>query len=128
MIRMLINVGLTLLANALGLIVAAWALDDMTLTFGALIIAVVIFTVVYALAQPFLTQMAISRAPRLRGGVALVATLVALIITSLLTDNLSISGGLTWVEASVIVWLVSLIGAWLLPILIVKEKVQEKRG
>ncbi|MDF1604168.1 phage holin family protein [Nocardioides sp. YIM 152315] len=128
MIRMLIGVGITLLGNALGLIVAAAVLDDMTLTVGALVVAVVIFTVVYALAQPFLTQMALSKAPALRGGVALIATLVALVVTTLLTDDLSISGALTWIEATVIVWIVSLLGAWLLPAILIKKKVEEKRA
>jgi putative membrane protein len=127
MIRMLLGVVLTLLANALGLLVAAWVLEDMTITASAFLVAVVIFTVCYALAQPFLTQMALSRAPALRGGVALIATLVALVITTLVTDDLSISGALTWLEATVIVWIVSLLGAWLLPALFIKKKVEERR-
>ena len=127
MIRMLISLLLTLLGNALGLLVAAWVLDDMTMTAGAFVVAVLIFTVCYALAQPFFTQMALSKAPALRGGVALIATLVALIITTLLTDDLSISGALTWIEATVIVWIVSLVGAWLLPAVFLKQKVEERR-
>lgn len=128
MIRMLINIGVTLLANALGLLVAAWVLTDMKVTVEGFVIAVVIFTVCYALAQPFLTQMALSRAPKLRGGVALVATLIALILTTLITDGLEIDGALTWLEATVIIWLVSLIGAWLLPMWLIKERIEEKRG
>ncbi|MFC7496031.1 MULTISPECIES: hypothetical protein [unclassified Nocardioides] len=128
MIRMLISLLLTLLGNALGLLVAAWVLEDMTITASAFVVAVLIFTVVYALAQPFFTQMALSKAPALRGGVALIATLVALIVTTLLTDDLSISGALTWIEATVIVWIVSLLGAWLLPALFLKKKVEERRA
>jgi putative membrane protein len=127
MIRMLISLLLTLLGNALGLLVAAWVLEDMTITAAAFVVAVVIFTVCYALAQPFFTQMALSKAPALRGGVALIATLVALIITTLITDDLSISGALTWIEATVIVWIVSLLGAWLLPAVFLKKKVEERR-
>lgn len=122
MVRFLINVGITLLANAVGLGVAAAVLDDMTVTTSAFLIAVVVFTVVYALAQPMLTQMAISAVPALRGGVALVATLLALIVTTLLTDDLSISGATTWVAATVIVWLASLIGALLLPLLFLRNR------
>lgn len=127
MIRLLINVGITLLANAVGLGVAAYVLDDMTVTTSAFVIAVVIFTVVYALAQPMLTQMAISAAPALRGGVALVATLLGLIITTLLTDELSISGIETWIAATVIVWLASLIGALLLPLVFLRNR-RDERG
>jgi hypothetical protein len=71
--------------------------------------------------------MALSKAPALRGGVALIATLVGLILTSLISDGLSISGALTWIEATVIVWIISLIGVWLLPIIFVKKKVEENR-
>jgi|SRR6478735_7487393 len=127
MVRLLINVGITLLANAVGLGVAAYVLDDMTVTTSAFLIAVVIFTVVYALAQPMLTQMAISAAPALRGGVALVATLLGLIITTLLTDELSISGIETWIAATVIVWLASLVGALLLPLVFLRNR-RDDRG
>ncbi len=128
MIRMLLSVIFTLLANALGLLVAAWVLEDMTITAAAFVVAVVIFTVCYALAQPFFTQMAMSKAPALRGGVALIATLIALIITTLVTDDLSISGALTWIEATVIIWIVSLLGAWVLPAVFLKKKVEERRA
>ncbi len=127
MIRFLIAMVVQLLSNALGLIVAAQVLDDVTLTASAFIVAVVVFTVVYAIAQPFFTQMALSYVPALRGGVALVATLVGLLITAWVTDGLSISGATTWIAATVIVWIVSLIGVLLLPLILVKKKVDENR-
>ena len=94
------------------------------------LVAVVIFTVVYALAQPFLTQLALSKASALRGGDALVATLIGLIVTALIsaTTTLKISGGPTWIEATVIIWIVSLLGVLILPLIFVKKKVEEKRG
>lgn len=128
MIRILLAVVVQLLANALGLLVAAQLLDDMTLTASAFVIAVAVFTVVNAIAQPFFTQMALSYVPALRGGVALIATLVGLVITVALTDGLSIEGATTWVAATVIVWIVSLLGVLLLPLILVKKKVAEKRG
>lgn len=127
MIRFLIAIVVQLLSNALGLIVAAQVLDDVTLTASAFIVAVVVFTIVYAIAQPFFTQMALSYVPALRGGVALVATLVGLLITAWVTDGLSISGATTWIAATVIVWIVSLIGVLLLPLILVKKKVDENR-
>ena len=128
MIRMLIGLLISLLSNALGLIVAALVLGDrMELSASAFIVAVVVFTVVYAIAQPFLTQMAMTKVPALRGGVALIATLVALLITAAVSDGLSISGATTWILASLIVWVVSLIGALLLPLVLVKKAVEERR-
>jgi uncharacterized membrane protein YvlD (DUF360 family) len=128
MIRLLVSFVIQLAANALGLLVADQVLDDVEVSGPAFLVAVVIFTVVYAIAQPFLTQLALSKATALRGATALVATLIGLIITSLVSDGLSISGGLTWLEATVIVWIVSLLGVLILPMIFVKKKVEEKRG
>jgi putative membrane protein len=125
-IRLLLSLLVQLLSNALGLLVAAYVLDDVTVSGSAFVIAVVIFTAVYAIAQPLLTQMALSKAPALRGGVALVATLVGLVVTSLVTDGLSIDGGLAWLEATVIVGLVAMLGVLLLPLILIRKKVDEK--
>jgi uncharacterized membrane protein YvlD (DUF360 family) len=126
MVRPLLGVVVQLLANAVGLVVAAWALDDVRLSGLAFVVAVVVFTVVDAVAEPFLVQIAQRNAPALRGGVALVATLVALVVTALVSDGLSISGGLAWVEATVIVWLVSLVAALVLPLVLVRRRAEEK--
>ncbi len=127
MIRLLIGLGISLLANALGLLAAAAMLEDFELTTSGFVIAVALFTIVYALAQPFLTQVAMTKVPALRGGVALIATLVGLIITAAVTEGLSISGASTWMLATLIVWVVSLLGALLLPLVLVKKAVEERR-
>lgn len=124
MIRLLISFGIQLLANALGLLVAAIVLDGMEVSGTAFVVAVLIFTVVYMLAQPFLTQLAMSKASALRGGVALIATLVGLIVTALVSDGLSIDGLQTWISAAVIVWIVSLVGVLVLPIVLIKKKAE----
>lgn len=125
---MLISFVIQLAANGLGLIVAAAVLDNMTIDGPAFIVAIVVFTIVYAIAQPFFTQLAMSKATALRGGVALVATLVGLIITSWISSGLSIQGTATWLEATVIVWLVSLLGVLILPLIFVKNRVEERRS
>ena len=128
MIRLLIATGIQLLANALGLLVAAWALDDVEVSGTAFLIAVVVFTVVYAVAQPFFTQMAMSRVPALRGGVALVATLAGLLVTAAVSDGLTVSGVSAWFLATIIVWVVSLLGVLLLPLVLVKKRVAGRNG
>jgi uncharacterized membrane protein YvlD (DUF360 family) len=120
-VRILINIAIKLLANAVGLGVAAWLLEDMTVTTTAFLIAVGIFTVVEVLIDPLLTSVAIRSAPALRGSVALVTTFVGLVVTTLLTDGLSISGATTWIVANLIVWLAALIAALLLPLFMVKK-------
>ncbi len=128
MVRMIISFVIQIASNALGLIVAAAILDKMEITGSAFLVAVVIFTLVYMLAQPFFTQLALSKASALRGGVALVATLIALIITEWISDGLHITGTATWIEATVIVWLVSLLGVLILPLIFLKNRVEERKG
>ena len=128
MIRFLVRTGILLLANAVGLIVAAAVLDGMTLDVSAFILAVVIFTVVLALMTPFLASVlrrGRSSSAAL-GGVALIATLVSLVITDWISDGLTIDGLTTWLLAAVIVWAASLLAAFLLPYLGLKKYLQER--
>jgi uncharacterized membrane protein YvlD (DUF360 family) len=126
MLRTLISAVLFLVANAIGLLVAAAVLDDMSVSAEAFIIAVVIFTLVELLVQPLLTQMAVSRAGALRGSTALAATLVGLIVTSLVSDGLEIEGAVTWILATVIVWGAALIAGWILPLIFLKNRVEDR--
>jgi len=115
-----------LVANAVGLIVAAIALDGMKLNATGFIIAVVIFTVVLALAQPFLASSMRRRGSAALGGVSLIATLVSLIITDLVSKGLSISGLSTWLAATVIVWAAALLAAFILPFLGLKKYLDDR--
>lgn len=126
MIRLLVRTAVLLLANAVGLIVAAVALDGMTLDVTGFIIAVAVFTVALALMQPFIASQLRRRGSAALGGVALIATLVALVITTILTDGLSIDGAGTWIAAAVIVWAAALIAAFVLPLLGLKKYLEER--
>ena len=128
MIRLLIRLVIALVSNAVGLIVAAAVLDGMSLNVTGFVVAVVVFTVVFALLQPFLVSV-LRRGPGpVLGGVALIATLASLIITELLTDGLSIRGVGTWIAATVIVWLGSVLAAFILPYLGLKKYLDERRA
>jgi putative membrane protein len=126
-IRLLIRIGLSLLGNALGLWVASLILDDMSVSGTAFVLAVVIFTVLTVVIQPLITKMAMQNAPALQGSSALVTTFIALLITELVSDGLSISGLSTWIFATVIVWFFTMIAAWLLPLFILKEARDDKK-
>ncbi len=123
MVRLLISVGVRLLANAVGLIVAAAILDGMTITGPAFVLAVLIFTVVEVVADPLLTKVALTSVPALRGGVALVTTFVGLLITAAISSGLDINGAKTWLFATIIVWLAALLAALILPLFLVKKAV-----
>jgi uncharacterized membrane protein YvlD (DUF360 family) len=121
MIRLIVRTAVLLAANAVGLIVAAALLDGVSLDVTGFVIAVVIFTVVLALAQPFLISVLRRNNSSVLGGVALIATLVSLIITDLVSDGLSISGIGNWLAAAVIVWAAALLAAFILPYLGLKK-------
>jgi uncharacterized membrane protein YvlD (DUF360 family) len=122
-IRLLIATAIRLLANAVGLMVAAYILDDMTVSGAAFITAVLIFTVVEVLIDPLLTQIAVTRVHALRGSVALITTFVGLVVTSWISDGLSIKGASTWLFATIIVWLAALLAGLILPVFMVKKAV-----
>jgi putative membrane protein len=128
MIRLLVRITIALVANAVGLLVAAAVLDGVRVEFSGFVLAVIIFTVVFALLQPFLIVQLRGRGGAALGGVALIATLVSLIVTDLLSDGFTIEGIGTWIAATVIVWFASLLAAFILPFLGLRKFLQERRG
>jgi uncharacterized membrane protein YvlD (DUF360 family) len=110
-----------------GLLVAAAVLDGMHLDGAAFVLAVVIFTVVFALMLPFLASQLRRRGSAALGGVALIATLVSLIVTDLVSDGLNIDGVGTWIAATVIVWAVALVAEFILPFLGLRKYLEERR-
>ncbi|HEX2428005.1 MAG TPA: hypothetical protein VHI53_08750 [Gaiellaceae bacterium] len=125
-IRLLVRLLIAFASNGVGLIVAAAVLDGMSLDATGFVVSVVIYTIVFALLQPFLISV-LRRSPgSVLGGVALIATLVSLIVTTLLTDGLSIHGVGTWIAATVIVWLGSVLAAFILPFLGLKKYLDER--
>ncbi len=110
----LIRVGLSLAGNAIGLLVASLVLDKMSIDGAAFLIAVVIFTVLTAVIEPLVDKVAERRAPALQGGSALLTTLLALVVTALVSSGLDISGLSTWILATVLVWILTVIAGVLL--------------
>ena len=88
MIRFIVRTGIALAANAVGLLVAAAVLDGVQLDAGGFIVAVIVFTVAYALMLPFLASQLRRRNSSAIGGVALIAALVGLVVTDVVTDGL----------------------------------------
>lgn len=121
MVRLVAVAVVSIIANAVGLVVAALVLDRMGLDVAGFVIAVLIFTGVAVLIEPMIRQTAMKNAPALLGSTALIATLISLVVTTLVSDGLRISGALTWVLATVIVWVVALLARLLLPLIIFKK-------
>jgi hypothetical protein len=126
MVRFLARATLSLIGDAVGLIVAAVVLDGMALNGAAFIIDVLIFTAAFIVLQPLIIKVALQHSSAMVGGSALLATLVALIVTDVLSDGLSISGAGTWVLATIIVWAASLLAGVLLPLVLFKKTLGRK--
>ena len=123
MIRLIFRTLIALLANAIGLIVAAAVLGGMHMSIGSFFLDLIIFTVVTALLQPFVA----AQFRRLALIAALIATFVALVVTDLVSDGLTIDGVSTWIAATVIVWLAAVLAAFILPFLGLKKFVENRR-
>lgn len=127
MFRFLAVTVLTIVGNALGLLLASWVLDDFSLSASGFLVSVLCFTIAQIILGPFVLKMALSYMPALSGGIALVTTLVSLMLTSLITDGLVILGLMTWVLAPLIIWLTSLLAGVILPLFLFKKTLQNAK-
>lgn len=128
MIRLLIRLVLALAGNAIGLWLAAALLDDMEIDGAAFVIAVLIFSVLFVVLEPLIQKQALKNMEALQGSSALITTFVALVITNLVSDGLSISGVGTWVLATVIVWLGTIIAGVLLARFVLKQAADDVKS
>lgn len=128
MIRLLASAVVKLIANAIALLVGNFVLDDMSVSGTAYLLAVLIFTGIEVLVEPLFRDLAQRNARALAGGTSLFATFVGLVITAAISDGLSISGASTWLFATILVWAVSLAAQLLLPLIIFKKALANRRN
>lgn len=129
MIRLLIRTIIFLVSAAVGLLVTAALVDGFDVTSSGFLVAVVIFAVIQSVLAPFIAKVTAKNASALLGGVGLLSTFVALWLTTLIGDSLTIEGGAaTWLTATVIVWLATALATLLLPIILVKTGIQAARA
>ena len=122
MTRLLLRVAVFLGSAAIGLVVAALLVKHMHVPVWGFIGTVVIFAVSQAILSPLIGKLATRYASAFVGGIGLVSTLIALVLASVLTHGLSISGIATWVGATVVVWLVTALATVVLGKLVVPAK------
>lgn len=127
MVRFLIQVAVNLVTATVALIVAGLVLDDVTVSPGGLITAVIVFVIANAVFTPFIFKMAHRYAPAALGGIGLVSTLVALLVATAVGNGLVISGFMGWVLATLLVWVITALGGWLLLAWWTKNRVKAKR-
>ncbi len=126
MIRLLIRIGVALLGAAIGLIVGAVVLDDMTLDGAAFLLAIVIFVVLTAVLEPLIEKIGDEHLSLVATFSSLITTFLALLITELVSDGLNISGAGTWLFATLIVWACTALATWILLRMFIKN-VRENR-
>ena len=122
MIRLLIRTGIFIGTAAVGLLAAAAVVDGVQLSLSGFLVAVGVFALAQSILGPFIFNIARQYAPAMLGGIGLVSTFVALLIASLFPDGLRISGVFTWVLATLVVWIVTAFGGWLLPLVLLKNR------
>jgi hypothetical protein len=129
MIRFLLRAVIFLVSAALGLLVAAALVDGVDVTTGGFVVAVVLFAVIQSVLSPFIAKVTAKNASALLGGVGLLSTFVALWLTTLIGDSLTIDGGVgTWLTATVIVWLATALATLLIPLVLVKAGIEAARA
>lgn len=128
MIRLLASIVVRLLANAFGLFMASVLLSGFSINGVAFITAVAIFTLAEVILDPLILKIALTSVPALRGGVALVTTLVGLIVTDVFSSGLTITGLSTWILATLIVWLAAVIAIIVLPLIVFKKTLEKAKN
>ena len=119
--RLLAQAILSLLANALALLAASMLLIGFAINVRGFVVAVCIFTASTVILEPLITKIARKNAPYLLGGIALVTTFVGLLVTTLVTDGLSITGVRTWLIATLVIWLATIVASLVFPRFLFKE-------
>jgi hypothetical protein len=119
--QILLRASVLLASWAIGLLVAAWIVPRVSLSVPAFIVAVAVFAVTQAILSLSILKLPHRYASLLLGGTGLGLTIVALILASVLTHGLTIHGMASWLAATVVVWLVTTVGAIALPELIIRD-------
>ena len=128
MVRFLIRTAIFLGTAALGLLIAWWLLPGFHIDWTGFLVAMLVFAVAQSLLSPLITKLASRHAPEVLGGVGLVSTFLALLLATVIANGLRIDGLLTWVLATLIVWLVTAIGTWLLALAFLKRRAGARRA
>lgn len=108
---------------AIGLLVAAWVVPGVSLSASGFIVAVALFSVAQALLSVLILKLSHAYASLVLGGTGLVLTVVALGLAAAWTDGLQFGDIASWAAATVVVWLVTTIGAICLPEIFARSEV-----
>jgi hypothetical protein len=122
MTQILVRAVVLLGSWAIGLLVAAWVVPGVSLSLSGFLVAVVVFSVAQAALSLLILKLPHGYASLLLGGTGLALTIVALSLASLSTHGLTIRGIASWLATTVVVWLVTTVGAISLPELFARHE------
>lgn len=128
MFRFLATTVLTIVGNALGLLIASWLLEGFNLSVTGFLWSVLFFTIAQLILTPFVISMTIRYLPVLRGGIALVTTFLVLFLTTLFTSGVEIAGVSEWILAPLIIWITTVLAGILLPLVLFKKTMQATKN
>jgi hypothetical protein len=126
MVRLFALTVIELAANAIGLLVAKALLPGFSISVSSFVLVVAIFTAVRFILAPLIFKLSFKYARAITGGIALVTTFVGLLVTTWLTNGLTITGAGTWLGATLIVWLFGVAAVLLLPLVIFKKALAQR--
>jgi hypothetical protein len=106
---------------AIGLLVAARVVPGVSLSVSGFTVAVVVFSVGQAALSVVCLKLPHGYASLLLGGTGLALTVFALILATAVTHGLTVRGMASWVATTLVVWLVTTIGAVSLPELLRRQ-------
>lgn len=106
---------------AIGLLVAAWVVPGVSVSVPGFVVAVVLFSVAQGILSPLILKFPRAYAALVLGGTGLALTVVALILASVFTHGLTIHGSASWLAATIVVWLITTVGAISLPEALVRD-------
>ncbi|OBG63057.1 MULTISPECIES: hypothetical protein [unclassified Mycobacterium] len=119
--QVLLRAVVLLASWATGLLIAAWIVPAVSLSASGFVGAVVVFAVSQAVLSLWMLKLPHPYASLFLGGTGLALTIFALFIGSVVTHGLTIAGVASWLATTVVVWLVTTIGAITLPELLIRD-------
>lgn len=105
-------------AWAIGLLLAVWVVPGASSSAGAFILAVALFSVGQATLSVWILKLPHRYASLVLGGTGLALTVMAMWLAAVFTGGLEMRGVEAWVAATVVVWLVTTIGAIIWPVFV----------
>jgi low temperature requirement protein LtrA len=126
-IRLFLSTLSTIIANAVGLLLAATLLDGFRIDPISFVVVLLVFTGVMILTGPLVTKIAVTSMPQIRGSISLVTAFLGLKVTEWLMSGFDMGDLSNWLAATLLVWLGSLVAEILLPIYVFKS-LRNNRG